>query len=250
MTSARTGGSIARVPKYIPECTAQRTNQDSDMPFSQDLYAVYGASGYGREVMPLARAQLMRAGIDAERLVFIDDAAGPALINGQRLLTYAQFVAEPATARHAVIAIADGQTRERLTTQCVHDGILPWTVSAANVVRMDGVTLGEGAILSPFVTLTSNIRIGRHFQANICSYVAHDCVVGDFVTFAPGVHCNGNIVVEDHAYIGTGAIIRQGQPGKPLVIGRGAVVGMGAVVTKSVPAGVTVIGNPARVMVR
>jgi acetyltransferase-like isoleucine patch superfamily enzyme len=41
-----------------------------------------------------------------------------------------------------------------------------------------------------------------------------------------------NIHIEDHAYIGTGAIIKQGTPDKPLVIGKGAVIGMGAVVTK------------------
>jgi acetyltransferase-like isoleucine patch superfamily enzyme len=98
------------------------------------------------------------------------------------------------------------------------------------------------------VTLTSNIRIGKHFHANLYSYVEHDCVIGDYVTLAPGVKCNGNVVVEDHAYIGTGAIIKQGQPRQPLVIGRGAVVGMGAVVTKSVPPWATVVGSPARVM--
>ena len=76
--------------------------------------------------------------------------------------------------------------------------------------------------------------------------MAHDCLIGDFVTLAPGVHCNGNVVIEDHAYIGTGAVIKQGQPGQPLVIGRGAVVGMGAVVTRDVPACTTVVGNPAK----
>jgi acetyltransferase-like isoleucine patch superfamily enzyme len=121
-------------------------------------------------------------------------------------------------------------------------------VRAANVVQLDEVQLGQGAVLSPFVTLTSNISIGQHFHANLYSYVEHDCVIGDFVTFAPGVKCNGNVVVEDHAYIGAGVVIKQGLPGAPLVIGRGAVVGMGAVVTKSVPAGVTVVGNPARAM--
>lgn len=70
------------------------------------------------------------------------------------------------------------------------------------------------------------------------------------MTFAPGVKCNGNVVIEDHAYIGAGAVIKQGKPGEPLVIGRGAVVGMGAVVTKSVPPGVTVVGNPARPLVK
>ena len=213
-----------------------------------ELYAVYGASGCGRGVMPLARQQLAQAGVAPDRLVFVDDAPGPAQINGQRLLTYAQFLAEPAAARHAVLAIASGGVREKLAQRCTQDGVRAWGVTAANVVRMDAVALGEGAILSPFVTLTSNIRIGKHFQANLYSYVEHDCVIGDFVTFAPGVHCNGNILVEDHAYIGTGAVIKQGKPGEPLVIGRGATVGMGAVVTKSVPPGATVVGNPAKPM--
>lgn len=220
------------------------------MPLQHDLFAVYGASGCGRGVMPLARQQLARAGVPASRLVFVDDAPGPALVNGQRLLSYAQFLAEPASARYCVLAIANGAVRESLAKRCAGDGVQAWSVAAANVVQMDDVVLGEGAVLSPFVTLTSNIRIGRHFHANLNSYVEHDCVVGDFVTFAPGVHCNGNVTIEDHAYIGTGAILKQGQPGKPLVIGRGAVVGMGAVVTKSVAPGATVVGNPARLLER
>lgn len=214
----------------------------------QDLYAVYGASGCGRGIMPLARQQLVLAGVPASRLVFVDDTQGPAQVNGQRLMSYAQFLGEPAAARHAVLAIANSTVREALAQRCAADGVQPWCVTAANVVQMDGVQLGVGAVLSPFVTLTSNIRIGQHFHANLYSYVEHDCVLGDFVTFAPRVHCNGNVVIEDHAYIGTGAILKQGQPGKPLVVGRGAVVGMGAVVTKSVPPGVTVVGNPARVL--
>jgi acetyltransferase-like isoleucine patch superfamily enzyme len=129
-------------------------------------------------------------------------------------------------------------------------GAIPFEVRASNAVELDANTIGEGAILCPFVTITSNARIGRFFHANIYSYVAHDCVVGDFVTFAPRVHCNGSVVIEDYAYIGTGAVLRQGTPDRPLVIGRGAVVGMGAVVTKSVAPGTTVVGNPAAPLVR
>ena len=53
------------------------------------------------------------------------------------------------------------------------------------MAELDQVTIGPGAILNSFVHLTSNISIGEHFHANIYSYVAHDCVIGDFVTFAP-----------------------------------------------------------------
>lgn len=209
------------------------------------LYGIYGASGFGREVMPVVRAQY---GCDGARLVFIDDGAAASgdQINGHEVLAWPEFAEQADDNAAVAIAIADAAIRERLTDRCTDAGIALCDVRADNVVVGDDVLVGEGAILQPFVMLTSSIRIGRGFHANIYSYVAHDCVIGDFVTFAPGVKCNGNVHIEDRAYIGTGAILRQGTPDKPLVIGAGATVGMGAVVTKDVPPGATVVGNPAR----
>jgi sugar O-acyltransferase (sialic acid O-acetyltransferase NeuD family) len=210
------------------------------------LFGVYGCSGFGREVMPMLRQQLAHM-TQPHEMVFVDDGQNaPADLNGHRVLSWADFLEEPASDRQMTLAIGNSTVREKLADQCKQAGVGFVTVRAANAVVMDTVELAEGANIAAFVTLTSNIKIGRQFHANIYSYVAHDCVIGDFVTFAPSVKCNGNVVIEDHAYIGTGAILRQGKPGAPLVIGRGAVVGMGAVVTKSVAPGVTVVGNPAR----
>jgi len=165
-------------------------------------------------------------------------------------MTYDRFLNLRAGRKYITIAIADAEIREKLTERCLGDGIEVFDVTASNVVLMDEVSIGKGAILCPFTTITSNVKIGKSFHANIYSYIAHDCVVGDYVTFAPSVKCNGNVVIEDYAYVGTGAIIKQGRPGKPLRIGKGAVVGMGAVVTKDVAEGAVVVGNPAKPLAR
>lgn len=207
------------------------------------LLGIYGASGFGREVLPLVREQLKSTRAE---YVFVDDGDVPAALNGYSVLRYEEFLGRKAPEKKMVFAIADSTVREKLVEKCTKDGLSSLTVKAENAVILDEVVVGEGSILCHFTHLTSNIRIGKYFHANIYSYVAHDCVIGDYVTFAPGVQCNGNVVVEDYAYVGTGAVIKQGTPDKPLVIGKGAVVGMGAVVTKDVPPGETVIGNPAR----
>ncbi len=214
-------------------------------------FAIFGASGCGRGVLPIMR-QFLKGDLEAglADLVFVDDKPSAPMINGMRVLTYAEWLAEPASSRQINVAIANCRVRHSLVQRCAADGLQFYEARAANVVQLDDVQLGEGAVLCAFVTLTNNIRIGNHFHANIYSYVEHDCVIGDFVTFAPGVMCNGNVHIENYAYIGAGAVIKQGLPGAPLVIGCGATVGMGAVVTKSVPPGVTVVGNPARPLIK
>ena len=215
---------------------------------SKYLYAVYGASGFGRGVMPLAREQLIAENTENYELVFIDDGEVQDHTNGYLVYSFEAFLQLEAADKYVTVAIANSHIREKLTQKIDLHNLKHWSVSASTTICMDEVQIGEGAILCNYVHFTSNIKVGKFFHANYFSYVAHDCVIGDYVTFAPGVKCNGNIHIEDHAYIGTGAVIKQGTPDRPLVIGKGAVVGMGAVVTKSVPPGVTVIGNPARIL--
>jgi sugar O-acyltransferase (sialic acid O-acetyltransferase NeuD family) len=180
-----------------------------------------------------------------DRVYFIDDGAETAQINGHKVVSFAQFLEIEADEKRVAIAIADGRTRAQIAQKCeAHDlGFL--TLKARGMVLMDDVAIGEGSIFSPFTTVTSNIRIGKHFHCNLYSYVEHDCRVGNFVTFAPGVCCNGNVIIGDYAYIGSNAVIRQG-----ITIGAGATVGMGAVVTRDVPEGETWVGNPAKAISR
>jgi len=212
------------------------------------LYGIYGAGGCGRGILPLARVLLNKANISLSQLVFIDDLSNIDNKNGHSVISYKDFTGREASQKYVAVAISNSIIREELANKINNDGFNLWSIQADNVVVMDDVVISEGALLSPFVCLTSNIIIGCCFHANLYSYVEHDCIIGNYVTFAPGVKCNGNVVIEDHAYIGAGAIIKQGTPERPLIIGERAVIGMGAIVTKNVSAGDTVIGNPAKPM--
>lgn len=222
----------------------------------RSLYGLVGAGGFGREVMPLVRQQLAPAhSTDNIELCFVvedhllNTSAPSSMINGCRVIGLEEFLSRPGE-RIFNIAIGSPEVRKRIATNCTASGAKPHTIRAANAEQFEYNEIGEGGIFCAFSTVTSNARIGRFFHANLYAYVAHDCVIGDFVTFAPRASCNGNIRIEDHAYIGTGAVIREGSASGPVVIGHGAVVGMGAVVTHDVAPGTTVVGNPARPLIR
>lgn len=215
------------------------------------LYGIIGAGGFGREVAPLARRQLpvwLGQEPGSAELVFVVEDQYPIKqdrVNGHRVVHLSEFLAADAEKRKYNIAIGDSATRERIAGSIPRDIATPFSIVAENHVSLDENEIGEGSIFCSFTHITSNAKIGKFFHCNIYSYVAHDVVIGDYVTLAPGVKINGHVKIEDHAYIGTGVVIRDGTE-KPIVIGRGAVVGMGAVVTKSVEPGAVVLGNPAR----
>ena len=215
-------------------------------------FGLFGAGGFGREVMPYVKTSVSRtlgASIDNIDVYFVETwEPNKPHVNGYPLISMETFFRLKG-GRYYNVAVGDGRAREAIVNQ-VDSSAEVLQIHADQAIFFDNNIIGAGSVFCPNTMVTSNVKIGRFFQANIYSYAAHDCVIGDFVTFAPGVRCNGRVHIGDYAYIGTNAILREGKSDKPLRIGVGAVVGMGAVVTKDVPDGVTVIGNPARPIVK
>ena len=133
--------------------------------------------------------------------------------------------------------------------------------------------IGEGTRIWQFSVVLAGAVIGRDCNLNAHTLVEGGAILGDRVTLKCGVYvwdgitlendvfCGPNAtftndklprskqhptvypqtVVEQGASIGAGAIILPG-----VRIGKGAMIGAGAVVTRDVPAGATMVGNPAR----
>ena len=156
------------------------------------------------------------------------------------------FIVHKYNAKHFNIAVANSRSRETLSRRYIAVGFNTIDLVTSNTTIYDQVSIGEGSIVCSNSIITSNISIGRFFHCNLMSYVAHDCIIGDYVTFAPRVTCCGNVIIEDHAYIGACVVIKQGRSEHPLRIGAGAVIGMVAVVTQNVPPNEVWVGSPAR----
>ena len=135
--------------------------------------------------------------------------------------------------------------------------------------------IGEGTRIWQYVVVLPGAVIGR--DGNICShcFIENKVVLGDRVTVKCGVQLWDGITLEDDVFVGPNVtftndlqprsrnasaqllptLVKKGAsiganatilPG--LTIGDGAMVGAGSVVTKNVPPGVTVVGNPARII--
>jgi sugar O-acyltransferase (sialic acid O-acetyltransferase NeuD family) len=147
--------------------------------------------------------------------------------------------------RHAVVAVGDNQTRDRLTTDLVRRGLnLPAVVSTQATVSPTA-SIGAGCVVMHGVVIGPYTTLGTAVIVNTAATIDHDCEVSDFVHVAPGVHLAGGITLRAGAFLGVGASVTPG-----LVIGEWARVGAGAAVIRDVGAGLTVAGVPARELPR
>jgi len=140
-----------------------------------------------------------------------------------------------------IVAIGDNATRQRLfeAVQSLGENLIVARHPAA-VVAPD-VCLGSGSMICAGVVVNPGTVIGANVILNTGCTVDHHTRIGDHVHIAPGAHLGGEVTIGKGVLVGIGAIVM------PCVhIEERSTVGAGACVTKSVPAGLTVVGVPAK----
>lgn len=212
--------------------------------------AIYGAGGFAREVAWLVQA--CNEGAERYQVVcFIDDNLEKQgrMLNGIPIMGLERARDRFPEAR-VVGGVGSPQSRQFLMEKAAQVGFQFETVVHPRVERSPWIEIGTGTVICAGNILTTNIVLGRHVQINLDCTIGHDVVMGDYATLAPGVHVSGCVHLGQRVYVGTGAVIINGTLEEPIQIGDDAVIGAGACVIGSVPAGVTVVGVPARPLPR
>jgi sugar O-acyltransferase (sialic acid O-acetyltransferase NeuD family) len=204
---------------------------------------ILGAGGFAREVASLVEDVNLSSPGRYELVAFLIDPEyqpEPVSYPAPVIRTIDGYERWPDV--EAVCGVGDPTARRALVTRLAGRPIRWATLMHPVFSRIGtGSTIGAGAIVQRGSGCTANVTIGRHVHINTFAGFAHDARVGDFVTISSYVSVSGRCVVEDDVFIGPHAVILPN-----LTIGRGAKVGAGSVVVRSVPAGATVFGNPAK----
>jgi len=112
--------------------------------------------------------------------------------------------------------------------------------------QLEHILTRKGVIVCAGVRFTSSIVVGNHSIFNLNATIGHDVIIEDFVNIAPGAHVSGNVWIKRGCWVGTGAVINQGNNERKLSIGAGTTIGSGAVVIKDCDEQAVYVGAPAR----
>lgn len=206
---------------------------------------IIGAGVHGREVLEILR---QRAEIQSDLLPlgYIDDNPN---LKGQTLDGLPVLGAwdwfDSIDRREVAVICASGfsESRKRIADRAAAIGLrFANAISPVSYVSPNAV-IGKGVVICQNGVAARGTLIGDHSIINLGAIVSHDTKLGSYATLNPGVNLAGNISIGEGCYLGIGCSVIQG-----LTIGPWTTVGAGAAVISDLPANVTAVGVPARVI--
>jgi sugar O-acyltransferase (sialic acid O-acetyltransferase NeuD family) len=202
--------------------------------------AILGAGGHGKVAADIAEQSGWNVHFFDSSYPRVDKCAGWSVVgNDERLFTQVD-------AYDAVfIAVGNNTTREKLQNQLKSKGFNLATLIAPSATVSQFAHIGEGVL----VVGSACINIGAHIHdgviINTAATVDHDCIIDEFSHISPGVNLAGGVKVGARTWIGIGSSVIQ-----QIEIGHDAILGAGSVVVNNLPAQITAVGCPAKVVVK
>lgn len=204
---------------------------------------ILGAGGHAQVVADIL-LRMRDAGSEVVPIGFLDDDPG---LMGRRYLDLPVLGTLPdlvRTPRDAVlVAIGDNVTRQRIFKQLQEQGERFATACHPRATIAPDVRIGPGSMICAGAIVNTGTTVGANVILNTACTVDHHNWIGDHAHIAPGVHLGGEVTIGEGCFVAIGSSVIPGR-----TIGRWSMIGVGSAVTRDIPAGVTAVGVPARVV--
>jgi len=144
-------------------------------------------------------------------------------------------------ATRALLGIGSNEARKRLAGELQLD----WVTAVHPLAYVDpSATLGPGTVVCAGAIVQPGATIGAHVILNTKASADHHTSVGDFAHIAVA-HLAGGASIGEGVFLALHSVVLP-----KVTVGPWATVGAGAVVTKDVAENATVVGAPARPLLR
>ena len=144
-----------------------------------------------------------------------------------------------------IISPDSPEVRKRLVNYYSNIGFNFCSLIHPNATISKYANIGKGVIVQSGAFVSANVVVQDFAKINVSGCVMHDSFIGKYTTIAPNAVVLGRVKIFESCYIGANSTVLPER-----AIGERATVGAGSVVTKDVPQDITVVGVPARQMLR
>ena len=144
---------------------------------------------------------------------------------------------------NVIVGIANPKIKRAIVEKYERLPVLFPKIIMEDVWVSEKVTIGEGVILYPGVSINFESTIGDFVIINMNCAIGHNCHISEYSTLAPSVSLAGFTHLENCVDMGINSSTLQN-----VRIGNSAVIGGMAMVIDDIPSNCTAVGVPAKVI--
>ena len=143
------------------------------------------------------------------------------------------------------ISIGDTEPRKRLFEEVQRLDLETINIIDRSAMIADSVSIGTGNFIGKRAVVNIGTTIGDNNMINSKALIEHHCTIKNHTRIATAITMNGDVIVEDGAYLGSMACCIGQQR-----LGEFSIIGAGAVVLGDIDSYCTAVGIPAKVIKR
>jgi sugar O-acyltransferase (sialic acid O-acetyltransferase NeuD family) len=185
-------------------------------------------------------------GLDKYEIIgFLDDNPKKidSLIFGLPVLGPVEYLLKVNVIVNIVIGIAFPSIKKNIIQRINTIGSFEFpTLIAKSAWISNNVSIGEGTIIYPGVSINYGSQIGSFVVMNMNCAIGHDCKIGDYSSLAPGVNLGGNSKIGSCVDLGIGSATKQ-----DIEIGDNSIIGGQSMIIQNAPSNSKIVGVPGKI---